>query len=334
MQAGIIDTDNFSRQLRARAIDLKQRLVRMTTLHGSEQESDLTLPPNCHGFGRIHRFRRVTSQGWPDNPLPIEPACRALGLSQQQELEVQVFQNAVCNWRCWYCYVDFSLLSANPQHSSFVSAEQLVEWYLDLPARPVVIDLSGGQPDLVPEWTVWMMNALVERNIEDSVFLWNDDNLSNDYFWQFLSQQEVEQIAAYRNYARVCCFKGFDNESFSFNTKAHPDLYSRQLELFRRLLSTGINLYAYVTLTGTEPRDVKEKIPRFLDDLQRIHHNLPLRTVPLEIQFFTPMRTRVPSIPDEVQRTQQLAVEAWTGEIQRRFSATDRALSICDVSLS
>jgi uncharacterized Fe-S cluster-containing radical SAM superfamily protein len=334
VKSGTIDTENFSRQLRTRAIDLRERRVKMTKFQGSEQEKDLSFPPNCHGFGRLHHFRRQTSLGWPDNPLPLEPASRALEVPAQEELQVQVFQNAVCNWRCWYCYVDFSLLSANPLYSSFVSAEQLVEWYLEIPTRPSVIDLSGGQPDLVPEWTVWMMKALVEQSLEDSVFLWGDDNLSNDYFWQFLSAQEIELISTYRNYARVCCFKGFDCESFSFNTKAHPDLYRQQLELFRRLLSTGIDLYAYVTLTGPDPQEVKEKIPRFLDELQRIHHNLPLRTVPLEIQFFTPMKTRIQGIPAKIQETQQAAVEVWTTEIEGRFSAVERARKICDIPLS
>jgi uncharacterized Fe-S cluster-containing radical SAM superfamily protein len=333
MSTGIIDTDTFSADLRARAIDLAHRRVRMTTLPGSQQENDLTLPPNCHGFGRIHHFRRVSSDGWPDNPLPIDPACRALEMQAGPELAAQVFQNAICNWRCWYCYVDFKLLSAHPQHSSFVSADELVRWYLQIPDRPVVIDLSGGQPDLVPEWTVWMMRALTERKIDKSVFLWGDDNLSNDYFWQFLAKSEREEIASYPNYGRVCCFKGFDCESFSFNTRAAPDLYMRQLELFNRLLSTGIDLYAYVTLTGPSQQNISDKIARFMDELQRLHPNLPLRTVPLEIRLFSPVRSRMTSFI-EANKTQKAALAAWTAELEDRFSANERAGNICDVSLS
>jgi uncharacterized Fe-S cluster-containing radical SAM superfamily protein len=329
----LINTDEFSSRLRARAIDLDRRRVRMTTFTGSQQKEDLSLPPNCHGFGRVHHFKRQSTPGWPENPLPIAPTCRALHLPDLDEISAQVFQSAVCNWRCWYCYVDFKLLSGDPRYSSFVSAEQLVDWYLELPERPSIIDLSGGQPDLVPEWTPWMMDALSARNLDRSIFLWSDDNLSNDYLWRFLSKSQRERIASFPNYARVCCFKGFDPESFSFNTNAHPSLYRRQLDLFKQLLSTGITLYAYVTLTGPTVEQVERKIKRFVDNLQEIHVNLPLRTVPLEIRAYTPMQSRVTKLGD-ANTVQQLAVRAWLAELERRFSVADRKRNICDVQLS
>lgn len=330
----MIKTENFSEHLRARAIDVEGGRLLMTDLRGSQQELDLSLPPNCHGFGRVHRFHRRTSVGWPENPLPLEPASRALGWDRQESMAVQVFQNAACNWRCWYCYVDFALLSANLKHSAFVSAAQLVEWYLQLPERPVVIDLSGGQPDLVPEWIPWMMDALADRGLSEKTFLWSDDNLSTDYFWRFLSEQQRDRIASYQNYARVCCFKGFDAESFSFNTKAEPDLFNKQFELFGRLLSAGLDLYAYVTLTGPSLLNIREKVGRFCDELQQIHPNLPLRTIPLEIRSFTPVRNRLPSINADAEKVQKAAIEAWTVEIEGRFSSDARLIGICDVQLS
>ena len=330
----MINTEAFSEHLRTRAVDVEGRRLLMTNLRGSAQEMDLRLPPNCHGFGRIHHFRRETSAGWPENPLPLDPASRALSLNREDSMRVQVFQNAVCNWRCWYCYVDFDLLSANPRHSEFVTAPQLVEWYLELPDRPNVIDLSGGQPDLVPEWIPWMMDALSERDIHEKTFLWSDDNLSNDYFWRFLSDQQRAQIAGYRNYARVCCFKGFDSESFSFNTKAHRELFDLQFDLFGRLLSAGLDLYAYVTLTGPRLSNVADEVRRFCDKLQQIHPNLPLRTIPLEIHLFTPVQRRTHAMPVEVETVQKAAIEVWTREIERRFSSEARLRNICDVRIS
>ena len=83
-----------------------------------------------------------------------------------------------------------------------------------------MIDLTGGQPDLVPEWVPWMMRALQESGFEDRVYLWSDDNLSNDYFWRFLSPADQELVATWPMYGRVCCFKGYDPTSFAFNTAA------------------------------------------------------------------------------------------------------------------
>ena len=292
------------------------------------------MPANCRGFGRIHTFRRATSQGWPANPLPIDPAARALGLSHQDEMRVQVFQNAACNWRCWYCFVDFSLLSASRKHSDFITADQMIQWYAETPDRPPVIDLSGGQPDLVPEWVVWMIEALKRHGLSDKVFLWSDDNLSNDYFLRYLTDGQREHLANFRNYARVCCFKGFDPESFAFNTKAHPDLFKTQFAVFAQLLSAQIDLYAYVTLTGPRANKVRDKVQEFIDQLQGVHPNLPLRTIPLEIRLFSPVRDRIAEMPEGAQATQRAAIEAWNTEIALRFSSAERSLHISDVHIS
>ena len=33
-----------------------------------------------------------------------------------------------------------------------------------------------------------------ERGLEGSVYLWSDDNLSNDYFWQHLGSEDIDLI--------------------------------------------------------------------------------------------------------------------------------------------
>src|SRR3982750_636627 len=204
----IINTERLSAGYRAKAIDLVARKLLITRFTGSEQEKDLTEPANCRGLGRIRHFRRQASKDWPNNPLPLDPSCKFLGLPRLPMLRAQVFQNAVCNWRCWYCFVDFNLLAASPKHSEWVSTDELVDLYLDQPDPPKLIDLTGGQPDLTPEWVPWMMDSLERRGLSGSVFLWSDDNLSNDYFWRYLDQATRDRVAAYPGYARVCCFKG------------------------------------------------------------------------------------------------------------------------------
>ena len=78
---------------------------------------------------------------------------------------VPVFQNAVCNWRCWYCFVPFNLLNANKRHSSLLTPAELLDLYLADPEPPPMIDLTGGQPDLTPEWVPWMIEELQRRGI-------------------------------------------------------------------------------------------------------------------------------------------------------------------------
>lgn len=333
MGAGMIDTDDYSVRMRRRIVRPQTRQLLIARIEGSEQEPDLSEPPNCGGLGRIRHFRRRTSAGWPTNPLPIDPASKALGLVPGVSMEAQVFQNAGCNWRCWYCYVPFDLLAGRTDLGEWVTADDLVDLYVHERRRPSVIDLSGGQPDLVPEWVPWTMRALEKWQLHESTFLWSDDNLSNDYYFELLSDEDREHVASYVRYARVCCFKGFNPASFAFNTKAAPELYYRQFDIFARLLREGLDLYAYVTLTTIDRENIQDDVARFVDKLQDIHENLPLRTVPLEIEIFGPVRPRMKDEHNAACRNQLVARDAWVAELEERFRSIDRARRVTAVPL-
>ncbi|NEO46374.1 MAG: hypothetical protein F6K55_20485 [Moorea sp. SIO4A3] len=328
-----INTEALSARYRAASVDLKGKRLLLTNFLNTEQEKDLSEPPNCGGIGRIRHFRRSTSINWLPNPLPIDPACKALGLPSTDMIRAQVFQNAACNWRCWYCYVPFDLLKANLDHSEWLSPTILIDRYLDQPDPPPIIDLTGGQPDLIPEWVPWMMAEIKNRGLEQQIYLWSDDNLSNDYFWKFLSNTDIELIATYPKYGRVCCFKGFNAESFAFNTSAEPALFDQQFELLRRLLTLGIDLYAYTTFTSPSSVGIAEDMRRFVDHLQMLDENLPLRTVPLQIQEFTPVKQRLNQDIYEVLHNQQIAIEAWLKELESRYTNEQKQSNIADIPL-
>lgn len=328
MRGGTIDTDLFSARLRARAVDVQRERLLLARLTGSEQEDDLSEPVNCSGVGRIRHFRRETSMGWPSNSLPIDPASAALRLEPADELRAQLFQDAVCNWRCWYCYVPYQLLEGNNTNGTWMRPSELVQAYLGEANRPDVIVLSGGQPDLIPEWTPWMMKALEARGVADSTYIWVDDNLSNDYFWRHLTQADIDLVSSWPMFGRVGCFKGFDYESFTFNTKADPKLFDHQFQLFKRHLQLGVDCYAYVTLTGPDLDAVVDSMPRFIDRLQSVHELLPLRTVPLEVKLWGPVHARMNPRRVLALEVQQRAIESWNLELEHRFSKEQRGLPI------
>jgi hypothetical protein len=229
--------------------------------------------------------------------------------------------------------VPFNLLAASSKHAAWVTPAQLIDLYADQPECPRFIDLTGGQPDIVPEWVPWMMQELQSRDLDQSVYLWSDDNLSNDYFWIYLTDADRELVATYRNYGRVCCFKGFNAQSFSFNTLARPELFDQQFNLFERLLRLGIDLYAYVTLTTPSPASILDDMARFVDRLQSIHPNLPLRTVPLEIEVYSPVAARMKTDHFEAIKHQHVAVAAWQNELSDRFTSEERSMCITEISL-
>jgi uncharacterized Fe-S cluster-containing radical SAM superfamily protein len=248
-------------------------------------------------------------------------------------MQAQVFQVAACNWRCWYCFVDYSLLSADPRHAAFLAVSDLVDLYLEELERPRVIDLSGGNPSLVPEWVPWMMQELQRRGLEKEVYLWSDDNLSNEYFWHYLTKAEIELIRGYPNYGKVCCFKGFDGTSFSYNTGASPDFFDRQFEIMKRLLCLGLDIYCYATFTTPTTESIYERMARFIDRQQELDPYLPLRTVPLEIEIYEPVKSRLKRIPTEAMIGQKMAIEAWTRELNARYSDDDLGRRITDIPL-
>ena len=306
----------------------------MTKFDGSRQSKDLTLPPNCGGFGRVHHFRRSQGEGWPLNPLPIDPALHALGVPTSDLIQVQLFQNAICSWRCWYCFVDFDLLSGNLRHSEFKTVDELIELYLKECERPRIIDLSGGQPDLVPEWTLWFTEALDRRGMAQSVYLWSDDNLSNDYLWRYLTQDQINELVSRQNYGRVGCFKGFDGDSFSFNTQASADLFPQQFQLMRRLVDLGFDVYGYATFTARTDASIAHAMRDFVDRLQEeIHPLFPLRTIPLRIRNYTPTKGRLNTDRARSLEIQRIAVDVWTEEIARRYPAELRNKPIYEHSL-
>ena len=335
MSMTLINIDESSIKLRRLGIDLLDRKIRLACFNNSKQSNDFTVPSNCRGFGRIHHFRRFQGEGWPLDSLPIDPAQHALGLPYADEISAEVFQSAICNVRCWYCYVDRSLITANPVCSSMLSVQEMLSLYLSEPDRPPVILLSGGQPDLVPEWVLWFADRIHYLKLDKEIYLWSDDNLSNDYLWRYLKTEEIARIASYKNYGRVGCFKGFDEHSFSFNTSAPSELYKSQFTLMRRLVEAGFDVYGYVTLTSDQDKNLISRVTDFIDQLQsEVHPLFPLRTIPQRILEFTPTKTRIRPEHRKALEIQNEAVHMWQKEIERRFPLNMREKRIYEHKLT
>ena len=179
-----------------------------------------------------------------------------------------------------------------------------------------------------------MMRELQRRELEDSVYLWSDDNLSTDFFWRFLKDEDIKLVTGFKNYGKVCCFKGFNCESFEYNTGAPRELFRRQFELVRRYFELDIDLYGYATFTTPATGRLRDDMKKFVDDLQIIHSNFPLRVVPLEIRQFSPMGKRRTAEHQRAMDNQHRAIELWQEELAGRFSAVERSLMITEVALT
>ena len=304
--------------MRHRCVDVGEKSVLLAVIAGSAQERDLSLPANCEGLGRIRHFRADATPPFPPNPLPVLPAARWLGTTPDQVARAQVFQIAGCAWRCWYCYVPFPMLSGAPARGRWTDALEMVRLYAAEPDRPKILDLSGGSPDVAPEWIGWTMDAIEEHGLGTTTYLWSDDNLSSDILLRPEMRPLLARIARNRGYGRACCLKGYDAASFAYNTGGPPEGFRRQLEVLGGYVRSGMDLYGYVTLTGPPGPPPADAIQRLLDALAALDPTLPGRIVPLRIVGFGAMRHRVDAGKLEAMQRQEVAAVAWTQALVQR----------------
>ncbi|VXC20036.1 hypothetical protein PSEUDO8BK_60029 [Pseudomonas sp. 8BK] len=277
----------FERQiaLREKLVDLKSNRVLISKIKDSIESNDDYTRVNCLGYGRLRKYSALGLHFEKNIPQ------RLSGVSLHPfngEYETQVFQLAGCDFRCWYCYVDTSLLVADHSHSQWFSAEELVDLALNEPTTPSVIDLSGGQPELVPEWCYWVMKEIERRGLAGKITVWSDDNLSCDFFWSKLTKEQRRFVLNFPGHYRTVCIKGFDSKGFTFNTGAPAYCFDRQLYLLQRLLSEGARLDVYLTMLDIARSTIETSnaIDDLLKRLRKIDPHLPSRVIPLKIGSF------------------------------------------------
>jgi hypothetical protein len=84
----------------------------------------------------------------------------------------------------------------------------------------------------------------------------------------------------------------------------------------------GIDLYAYVTLTGPSLDGVGEAVVRFAERLARLDPALPSRTVPLRIEEFGPTAERVARRDvGDAMMVQEAAIGAWRSAVGNSVAA-------------
>lgn len=328
----MINTKEYFNRCRNSIYNGKDQFL-LARIANSEQEKDLSIPPNCEGYGRIRHFHRVLDDDWYD-ALPMDPMAKSLNLTYTDIIKAQVFQIASCNLRCWYCFVPDELKQGTDNVAKWFTTNQMVDMISNNNTDIRLIDLSGGNPELAPEWIFQMMQSLEKRGLHDKMYLWSDDTLTTSYFFDYLSQDQIHYIRDYSNYGKVGCFKGFDEKSFSYNTNLSSTFYNQQFELFKRYLDIGLDMYAYVTLTVDDISNLEERISVFIDKLKTVHHLLPLRVVPLKIIMFAPVAHRNKNDHTIALNNQIIVHKEWRKQLRKNYGDDLVNCRICDIDLS
>lgn len=297
--------------MRRKCVNLDARKFLIADIGQSAQRADLSTPPNCEGLGRIRHFSSIADGAWLPNFLPGVPAARWLN-RQPNEIEIaQVFQLAGCPLRCWYCFVPYQLLDGNARSARWQSVDDLLDMFIRLPDRPSIVDLSGGSPEIAPEWPAWFAEALIDRGLQQSVYLWSDDSLTTDLLLTSEMRPILKTLEEYPGYGRVCCIKGIDPITYAEATRDSEDGFDRQLRILEGYLGTGLDIYGYVTLLPPPTEKPRGAIELLLDRLQSVSPKFPERLVPLKLLPFGVTTQRVSADRMRALRAQDELIEIW-----------------------
>jgi uncharacterized Fe-S cluster-containing radical SAM superfamily protein len=314
-----IDADKIAAALREKLIHNNRILL--VNFSESGQEKDISSGINCEGFGRKHT-PPVWSEKWIRTRERILPAATKLGVRAEEVSICQVFQVAGCNFRCWFCYLTDEMRQATCK-AGYLTTDEMLHKLLKDPSPPRVLVLSGGSPDLVPEWLPLILKSIQKRNLENYFYVWWDTNLSTYFLWTYLSSSDWNLVKNFRNLGIQATLKGITPYNFYENTGVQPRYFYRQLDILSKLIRSGLDVYPFLTLTISQIDNIQEDVAHFMDLLQKIHPLLPLKTTPLEIKVYTPTRRRMNPQREQMLKNQYIALSFWLAELRKRFSEKD-----------
>lgn len=321
------------RGMRQALFDPSTRSVRLAVLEGSDESADTYTRVNCEGLGRLRIFRHqsmILNSG--SNLVPKRRLFRTI--EPCDEYATQCFQLAGCNWACWYCFVDDALLRADGNRSRLIPVSEMIDLFLSTPMPHPILDLSGGQPELVPEWALWSMQELDAKGLRGRVHVWVDDNLSGSYMERFCTQEDIEYMASFPLHSRTGCFKGLDDLSIRTNTASRGASLGLQLRVAEQLISRGFDTYFYLTLLGPFEGGARSAATNFVGRLKDVHPLLPLRVVPLEIRNFRAVSERVGMTRESERRRQYEALRAWEEALAESYTSEQLMLPYESIRLT
>ncbi len=349
------DPIRFAEKIRPKMIDLKNKKVLLASFKGVSQANDI---PEAQKFGdyfrvKVYQKRKEIEQGkhnFRNEPAGI--ASQRLQKSaneyfkQNTEIRTPTIEECNgaflcqvvngCNLKCWQCYVDDKNKSANPKYGKFFSAEEILTQFLiesrkaqflTNPDRKVnIIRLSGGDPFLVPEIIIWIIEAIEKFELQDFIYLWVDSNLmTGNFYWEYLTPEQRKKIKKFKNIGFMGCYKGYDKESFTKTCGAHPKFFKKQFEMHRQLLAEGLDVYSYLyplVYSRYSTAELKKRISNFISRLQAVGFYSPLRLTTPYTKKYSPTETRLNPERERALKAQYKVIEIWKQEIKKIYGPT------------
>lgn len=238
---------------------------------------------NHEGFGRIRNFKYFSFHIKTD----ILDRRRFLRLNEAgkwcNQFQSQVFQIGVCPLRCRYCFVDKENLDGTNPYSKFLKPIEVLQMFLESWPNVRNLDLSGGSPDLCPEFLFELLTEIERANLKGKMTIWVESNLDINYYSK-LSRNKLEYIVTFPNFHLLCSLKGWDSSSVAYNTR-NTTSFDLQLEGLHFFHQQNFPFSVYLVFIGHKIADNQE-VAALYSQLKRISCELPERCIPLYIKKF------------------------------------------------
>lgn len=349
----------IAKKLRTKMIDLEKKTVYCADFTATRQKKDCDSVKRVRLLiGKPFRAKMYTTpkrKEYPSFVQPAEVASRKLGVPMEECNKTFLFQVKGCNLGvalsrgigCWFCYVDNNNLIPNSIGGIDLTAEEILLNYLAEAKRRFygpseerinVLRVSGGEPTIVPEIIIWLIDEIKRIDLQDHIYLWVDTNLlTGNLFWEALGKEGVKKIRDFPNIGFCGCYKGFDERSFQENLsrgdpkklkiKIDPRFLQEQFKMHRKLIESGFDVYSYLDSTCKSVHNLEKRLDSFLVRLQKeVSRKAPLRVTSLEIKDW--YRTTASRMgPEELKavENQWKVIEMWERVLKKHFTLEELA---------
>lgn len=293
--------------------------ARVVQFKGSLMEQDNKGRIVLNGRARLKKFVAQCTSDWPSFDLPLVPAMKSFGGSQKDFKYALLVQLPFCNLRCWFCFVDYSLLTGSEDSTSVLDTIEIASELVNGKLNTLMI--SGGEPLFAIEWISTLHKKLTELLGGSKPYLWIETNLTvdiigiNETHLKFLKDPMVGVVG---------CLKSYWEEGFRANIDHITYCLANQMEIASRLISIGTDLYLSVVLAGPIPDSPELEISRFFDSIEKSLPSFSLeRMYPVEVRSYTPMKNRLKHVHFQYIKNQYEILPYWLNEKFSRINVKE-----------
>lgn len=202
-----------------------------------------------------------------------------------------------CPLNCWHCYVDKELL--NQEKTDYFSAEKIVDFFIEqrdidkkINVESNVLRITGGEPFLIPEMILEILEELKNRNLDGEIFVWTETNITPLSFAKDIIDWEdiLSKLSGYSNFAVHPCFHGTSDDDIEKITRREGITVDNLMGGLRSLINKDIDIYPTVGSNVCDPN----KLHILFKKLFRLRKDIPLRVALIEYDLnYTPLRNRL-----------------------------------------